>query len=84
MVSWARKVDFFATEEGVKIKRELLAMFHSKQYHTPSTYCVNTELYPDNLMPFVDRHMEYIRAHPTTNPTHYLSNLRLMTRVPGL
>lgn len=30
---------------------------------------------------FVDKHMEYLSQHTTLNVTHYISNLRLMTRI---
>lgn len=81
MNNFKRPYDFFKTDEGIQIKRQLVAMSKSVLYNTKSTFSVNTQLYPDNLIPFVDRHMEYIRRHPALNAQQYLSNLRLMTLV---
>ncbi|QQS18155.1 hypothetical protein IPL68_05985 [Candidatus Saccharibacteria bacterium] len=49
-------------------------------YITEAGYSPNSELYPNHVIPFVEKHLEYLRTHPTTDPQHYLSNLRLMTR----
>jgi hypothetical protein len=68
-------------KEMLACKKALKAMVASSAYYTEATYSTNSELYPDNLMPFVDKHMHYLRSHPTIDPERYLSNLRLMTRV---
>ncbi len=47
---------------------------------TESAYRANTAIWPKNRISFVDSHIAYLKAHPTTNPRHYLSNLRLMLR----
>ncbi len=59
----------------------LEAMVLDKSYNTESSYSSNSELYPDNVQSFIDKHMNYINTHPDTNIEHYLSNLRLMTRI---
>jgi len=74
------KVDFFDTEDGVQIERVLRLMATDETYHTRSSYSANGEMYPDHLISFVEKHKRYLRAHPTTNPQHYVANLRLMTR----
>lgn len=76
-----RKEDFFGTEAGIKVIDSLRAMSLDDSYNTKASYSSNSELYPDKLIPFVEKHMEYIRNHPLTDPSHYLSNLRLMTRI---
>lgn len=43
-------------------------------------YRANTNIWPDNVIPFVESHMEYLRTHKATQPQGYLSNLRLMLR----
>ena len=45
-----------------------------------SAYSSNTALYPDNKIPFVDKHIAYLLAHPKLDPIQYLSNLRLMLK----
>ncbi len=81
MSSYKKKPNLFETEEGLEVQESLKAMAKNKMYNTESSYSANSELYPDNLIPFVAKHMEYLRTHPATDPQHYLSNLRLMTRV---
>lgn len=76
-----KRVNFFESLEGLEIKRILTVMALDTAYNTDSSYSANSELYPDNLIPFVAKHMSYLNAHPSTDPQHYVSNLRLMTRV---
>ena len=75
-----KKSDFFDSEEGIKIKEALRLMAANDEYHTESSYSADIVNNPDNLISFVDKHLKYLRSHPTTNPWHYVSNLRLMTR----
>jgi len=76
-----RKVDFYTTEEGELVKKQLFAMAADILYKTDSSYSTDSASYDDHLIPFVDKHMRYLVAHPSVNPTHYLANLRLMTRI---
>jgi hypothetical protein len=80
MPTYKKKVDFFETTEGQEAKKVLRAMVTDAAYNTESSYSANDTLYPDNVIPFVNKHMEYLRNHPATNPRHYIANLRLMTR----
>lgn len=78
----AKKRDYLtSSEEGVEIERALQRMTDDSSYNTQPSYSANTLRYPDNLMSFVDKHMNYINAHPSIDPNHYISNLRLMTRI---
>jgi hypothetical protein len=81
MSTYKKKQNFFESSEGVKVAELLTAMAADPTYNTVSSYSANSELYPDNLIPFVNKHMDYLRNHPATDPRHYLANLRLMTRV---
>lgn len=81
MSSYKKKPDFFATEEGERFMEALRAMTLDKAFNTNPCYCSDSEKYPDHLMPFVDKHVKYLRDHPATNPLQYLSNLRLSTRI---
>lgn len=47
---------------------------------TDSAFRANTEKWPDNSISFVDNHLDYLKAHPKTDPEQYLSNLRLRLR----
>ncbi|HSX44170.1 MAG TPA: hypothetical protein VLE69_02630 [Candidatus Saccharimonadales bacterium] len=76
-----RDIDFINSEEGIECKRLLKVMVSDDAYNTEPSYSANSDAYPDNLIPFIDKHMNYLCTHPTINPYAYLSNLRLMTRV---
>jgi hypothetical protein len=73
--------NFLETDEGQEIKLKLQEMGESGLYNTRSSYTSNTELYPDNLMSFVDKHINYLVNHPELEPKTYLANVRLVTRL---
>lgn len=76
-----KKSNFHESDEGLEAREILVAMVEDNSYNTPTTYCTNEDLYPDHRMSFVDQHMEYLRSHPSVSTKHYLSNLRLRTRI---
>lgn len=76
----SKKQDYFDTPEGLEVKEILKSMSTDENYTTRASYSPNTEQYSDNLIPFIDKHMSYLRRHPQVNPTQYISNLRLLTR----
>lgn len=76
-----KKPGFLETAEGVEIEQALKRMALDSAYMTESSYSANSTLYPDNLISFVDKHLNYLRTHPAIDPRHYVSNLRLMTRL---
>lgn len=81
MPTLKRKINFFESEEGVRIKELLHLMSTDTKYNTRSSYIASGVDYPDNMIPFVDKHMNYLNTHPSLDPTQYLSNLRLMMRI---
>ena len=81
MPTYKKKPNFFSSEEGLLAWQALEDMVGNDLYHTEPSYSANAMLYPDNLIPFIDKHMVYMRDHPNIDPQLYLSNLRLMTRV---
>lgn len=81
MPTMKKKFNFFESEEGVAVKQTLRLMTEDTRYNTDSSYSADSGSYPNNLIPFVDKHMNYLRSHPSTDPQHYLSNLRLITRL---
>lgn len=60
---------------------ELQAMLEDDSFHTLSGYSIDTDTYPDHQVPFTENHMNYLKRHPQVNPSHYLSNLRLMLKI---
>lgn len=76
-----RKNDFINTNEGTEIIELLKLMVLDDAYCTDPTYSANVEMYPDNLVPFIDKHITYLSNHAGTNPRLYISNLRLITRI---
>lgn len=71
---------FLRSQEGLEVKNVLIDMMRDDLYNTEATYTPNTDRYPDNMVPFVDKHMSYLSSHLWVNPYDYLSNLRLMSR----
>ncbi len=77
-----RRSSLFAdSEEGQAIRKQLELMTDSDNYNTPSSYSARSEIYTDNLIPFTDKHMNYLLDHASVDPNLYVSNLRLMTRL---
>jgi hypothetical protein len=72
---------FLDTEEGQEIKSNLQLMVGSASYNTEAGYSTNAVLYPDNLIPFVDKHINYLINNPRLEPRKYLANIKLITRV---
>lgn len=81
MASVKTRSGFVDTDEGQEMKRELQRMMTDSAYNTKPSYSGNQLLYPDNQMPFVDKHMNYIMGHPMLEPSQYLANVKLLTRV---
>jgi hypothetical protein len=76
-----KRIDFLDSEEGKSIKRSLLDMIADKKYNTPSSYSTNINDYPDNLIPFLDKHINCLNTHPQLDANKYIANLKLMTRL---
>ena len=64
-----------------KIADKLSLLVGNSSYNTTSTYTSNAEKYPDNILPFVDKHIDYLHKHPNINPEQYIANLKMKTRV---
>ena len=47
---------------------------------TKSIYSPLANEYPENQLPFVEVHMNYLRKNKGTDPAQYLSNLRIMIK----
>jgi hypothetical protein len=72
-------------DKAVHIDEEqiLQALFNMEQdehLKTDPEYSSNP-LYFDQLIPFAQKHAEYLKNHPKVNPEHYLANLRTMIKI---
>lgn len=68
---------FLDSKEANEIRDILKEMMNDPEFNTKSMY--SSTAGGDVL--FVDKHIEYLSQHTGLNVSHYLSNLRLMTRV---
>lgn len=73
-----RAQEFLKSPEGHAAYAELLKMVGDEAYNTASTFSPSAE---NGDLLFVDKHMNYLCTHLGVNTTHYLSNLRLITKV---
>ena len=69
--------DFLKSPAGLAAQIELKQMASSPDYNTRSIFSSRII----DGMPFAERHMQYLCEHPKLNPRHYISNLRLMTKI---
>lgn len=81
MPIYKKRSNFLDSEEGNAIREELRQMMPGDTHNTLASYTPDGENYPDNSIPFIDKHMRYLNSNPKVDPTIYLANLRLMTRV---
>ena len=81
MATITKKSDFLESAEGLELKEILEHMVEDNTYCTDPSYSANSDLYPDHSIPFVDKHMHYMRTHPATDRQYYIANLRLITRI---
>ena len=83
MTTYKKRPDFTTSEEGLRVAKVLSLMVLDKRYMTKPGFSLDSEKYADNLIPFIDMHLAYLQNHPATNLEHYLSNLKLRTRIRG-
>jgi hypothetical protein len=76
-----KRADFFKSAEGLFAIAELTAIDNDSGYCTTARYSADAESYPDHQMPFVDKHMLYLRDHPELDLRQYIANIRLMTKI---
>jgi hypothetical protein len=81
MPALKKRVDFFNSKEGLEAQALLRSMVEDARYKTEPTYSADSTHYPDNLIPFVDKHMNYLLHHPAMSIRHYIANLQIRTRL---
>jgi hypothetical protein len=80
MPTYKKKSSFGSDTEMAEVRLALENMVKDNLYNTAAGFSPNTALYPDNIKPFIDKHMDYLLSHKGLNPQQYISNLRLMTK----
>lgn len=81
MATTKKKEDFLTSDEGLSCRTILENMVADNAFHTAPSFTVDIGNFPDNQMSFVTTHMTYLAKHSEVNPRHYISNLRLRSRI---
>jgi hypothetical protein len=68
---------FLNTEEASAVRIELDGLMTNPDFNTESTYSPASV----EMVTFTEKHMKYLSLHPTLNHRHYISNLKLKTRI---
>lgn len=64
-----------------EIIERLKVLENDPKMKTESIYSPAATEWPNSRLPFIERHLVYLRAHKTVNPEHYISNLALMIKI---
>ncbi len=79
-MSYKKRPKFYDSDEAREVEKVLRNMQDDSRFNTDSSYSADTVNHPDHLITFTEKHMAYLQSHPDVNPTHYIANLRLMTK----
>ncbi|MDB5181940.1 MAG: hypothetical protein JWP13_703 [Candidatus Saccharibacteria bacterium] len=80
-VAASKRIDIYNSEVGTEVRKALETLEDDSRYITEVSYTADAVHYPEGSMPFVERHLLYLHQHPSVNPMHYLSNLRLKLKI---
>ncbi len=69
------------SQEGAQIKHLLRLMELDQSFNTEASYSANSNLHVNHTISFTDKHLTYLNNNPQVDPTHYLANLRLITKI---
>lgn len=72
-------MDFMTLDEA---KVKLRSFEDNPHMNTVGRYSPTACEWPDNILPFSEIHLAYLRKNKAVNPLHYLSNLELMIKIP--
>ena len=72
------KAEFLKSEKAELLRGELQKMVDDPRYNTKLRY----SLVETDESYFVTKHMDYMSAHLKMDHNQYISNLKLMTKVP--
>lgn len=67
--------------QETEVVEKLQVLLEDETFRTLPGHSIDTELYPDYKIPFIQGHLNYLKKHPQVDPEHYLSNLRLMLKI---
>lgn len=70
-------MDFMSIEEA---RAKLQSFEDDPTMSTSGRYSPSASEWQDNILPFSEIHLAYLRKNKTVNPLHYLSNLELMIK----
>lgn len=68
---------YLETDAAKAACETLEEMVASPDYHTESSYSPTS----DERVSFIDKHVRYLSTHRNVDYHHYLSNLKLMTKI---
>lgn len=60
--------------------QELKQLEGDPTMNTIGAYSPTALEYPDQIRPFSEVHLEYLRKNKHVNPEHYISNLKIMLK----
>lgn len=72
-----KQQEFLKSDAASLARIELKLMVGNPKYNTIDSFSAKSA----EDVPFVDKHMQYLCEHLNVNPRHYLSNLKLKTRL---
>jgi len=81
MPIYKKRSSFTDDTEMVEVQDMLSTMVGNSGYNTKPSFSADILRYPDNQIPFIDKHMSYLMTHKGINAQHYIANLKLMTRI---
>jgi hypothetical protein len=76
-----QRAGFLESQEGKDIRAVLQRMTTDQAYNTAASYSADTVQYPDNQIPFTDKLMNYLSTHPKLEPSKYIANLKIKSRL---
>lgn len=63
------------------VAEQLQMLEDDPSMNTLGAYSPSALEYPDQIRPFTDVHLEYLRKNKNVNPEHYISNLKIMLKI---
>lgn len=64
-----------------QIKEKLQGLEADPNMKTLDRYSPTADEWPNNMLPFSEIHLAYLRKNKTVNPAQYISNLELMIKI---
>lgn len=71
----------FTPEQEAEVIQALKKLEKDPLFNTQSQYSGNADKHPNNRVTFTEKHMDHLKKFPNIDPSQYILNLKLMTRV---